>query len=128
MTPIDDLNYKISYIDIDITLSTALFQDDYYEAAITPGQQFELFTTTDTTITNTSAFSIYCSLLLEDFSERDYSEEYEDYSRVLVSRNSNNEPYVFPQNTKLTMLDMATDQYYYYIVTQQDVNNGKYIY
>lgn len=128
MTPIDDLNYKISYIDIDITLSTALFQDDYYEAAITPGQEFGLFTTTDTTITSTSAFSIYCSLLLRDFSERDYSEQYQNYNRVLVSRNSKNEPYVFPKNTKLTMLDMATDQYYYYIVTQEDVNNNKYIY
>lgn len=128
MTPIDDLNYKISYIDIDVTLSTALFQDDYYESAITPGQEFGLFTTTDTTITNVSTFSTYCSLLLQDFSERDYSDEYQNYKRVLVSRNSNNEPYVFPENTKFTMLDMATDKYYYYIVTSEDVKNNKYIY
>ncbi|MBO6243723.1 MAG: hypothetical protein J6O41_04055, partial [Clostridia bacterium] len=38
--PIDDLNYKISYIDINITMASALFQDDFYEAAITPGQEF----------------------------------------------------------------------------------------
>lgn len=128
MTPIDDLNYKLSYVDIDVTLSTALFQDDYYESAITPGQQFELFTTTDTTITDNSAFSTYCSLLLQDFSEREYSGEYQNYNRVLVSRNSNNEPYVFPENTKFTMLDIATDQYYYYIVTKEDVQSGKYVY
>lgn len=128
MTPIDDLNYKISYVDIDITLSTALFQDDYYEAAITPGQEFGLFTTTDTTITTQSTFSIYYSLLLQNFADKDYSNEYQNYSRVLVSRNANSEPYVFPENTKFTMLDMATDKYYYYIVTSDDVKNNKYMY
>jgi len=128
MTPIDDLNYNISYIDIDITLSTALFQDDYYEAAITPGQEFGLFTTTDTTITKNSSFSTYYSLLLQNFSERDDAQEFVTYKRVLVSRDVNNSPYVFPVNTKITMLDMATDQYYYYIVKQEDVTNGKYIY
>lgn len=128
MTPVDDLNYHISYIDIDITLSTALFQDDYYEAAITPGQEFGLFTTTDTTITKSSSFSTYYSLLLQDFSGRDDAQEFINYKRVLVSRDVNNSPYVFPVNTKITMLDMATDQYYYYIVTEQDVTSGKYIY
>ena len=125
---IDDLNYKISYIDINVTLSTALFQDDYYEAAMTPGQEFGLFTTTDTTITNHSALSAYYSLVLQNFSEREYFDEYKDYQRVLVSRNSDNLPYVFPENTKITMLDMATNQYYYYIVTADDVIKGKYIY
>ena len=128
MTPIDDLNYHISYIDIDITLSTALFQDDYYEAAITPGQEFGLFTTTDTTITKSSSFSTYYSLLLQDFSTRDDAQEFASYNRVLVSRDVNNSPYVFPVNTKITMLDMVTDQYYYYIVTEQDITDGKYIY
>lgn len=128
MSPIDDLNYDISYIDIDITLSTALFQDDYYEAAMTPGQEFGLFTSTDTTITKSSTFSTYYSLVLQDFSTRDDAEEFENYSRVLVSRDSQNLPFVFPENTKITMLDMATNQFYYYIVTTQDVTDGKYIY
>ena len=87
-----------------------------------------MFTTTDTTITDNSAFSTYCSLLLQDFSEREYSEEYQNYNRVLVSRDSNNEPYVFPENTKFTMLDIITEQCYYYIVTKEDVQNGKYVY
>ena len=39
-TPIDDLNYKISLIDINIVLSSQLFQDSFYEAAIAPGQEF----------------------------------------------------------------------------------------
>ena len=64
LTPIDDLNDEISYIMINVNLSTALFQDDYYEGAITPGQEFELFTSTDTTITSKSAFSTYFSLFV----------------------------------------------------------------
>ena len=129
LIPIDDLNYDLSsYIDINITLSSALYQNDFFEAAITPGQQFELFTTTETTITNKSTFSTYYSLYIDKFSESDYYDEYKTYKRVLVSRDSENLPYVLPENTKLTMLDMVTNQYYYYIVTAQDVTDGKYIY
>ena len=128
LTPIDDLNYKLSYIDINITLSSALYQNDFYEAAITPGQEFGLFTTTETTITNKSAFSTYYSLYIEDFSQSKYYENYKNYSRVLVSRDKNNNPYCFPVNTKLTMLDMVTNKYYYYIVTEEDVNQNKYVY
>ena len=128
LTPIDDLNYKLSYIDIAITLSSALYQNDFYEAAITPGQEFGLFTTTETTITSKSAFSAYYSLYIEKFSESKYYSDYKTYQRVLVSRDSNNLPYVFQENTKLTMLDMVTNKYYYYIVTAQDVAENKYIY
>ena len=128
LTPIDDLNYNLSYIDIAITLSSALYQNDFYEAAITPGQEFGLFTTTETTITSKSAFSAYYSLYVEDFSESKYYTDYKTYQRVLVSRDANNSPYVFPENTKLTMLDMVTNKYYYYIVTAEDVAVNKYIY
>lgn len=129
LKPIDDLNYDISsYIDINITIASALYQNDFYEAAITPGQQFELFTTTETTITSKSTFSTYYSLYIDKFSESDYYDNYKNYKRVLVSRDSNNLPYVLPENTRLTMLDMVTNQYYYYIVTAQDVTDGKYVY
>lgn len=37
-------------------------------------------------------------------------------------------PYVLPVGTKITMLDIITQKYYYYIVTQNDVTNNKYIY
>ena len=126
LTPIDDLNYKMSYINI--TLTSALYQNDFYEAAITPGQEFGLFTTTETTITDKSAFSAYYSLYIDKFSESDYYEKYKNLSRVLVSRDVNDNPYCFPQNTKITMLDMRTNKYYYYIVSDTDVTNNKYIY
>lgn len=127
-TPVDDLNYKVSYIDIVITLSTALFQNDFYEAAMTPGQEFGLFTSTETTITNKSAFSTYYSLYINEFSTSDYYKNYNSYKRVLVSRQADNKPYVFPANTKLTMLDLVTNKYYYYIVSEDDVSNKKYKY
>ena len=128
LTPIDDLNYAVSYIDINITITSALYQDNFYEAAITPGQKFGLFTTTDTTITSNSAFSTYYSLYIEDFDQSEYYQDYKTYERVLVSRDSNNLPYSFPKDTKITMLDMVTNKYYYYVVTQEDVNSNKYIY
>ena len=128
IVPVDDLNDKISIIDINLTLTTNLFPGDAYEAAITPGQEFGLFTTTDTTITSNSAFSVYYSLLIQEFSSVDEYKDFETYNRVLVSRDVSNAPYVFPLNTKITMLDMATDRYYYYVVTQEDITNGKYIY
>lgn len=128
LEPVDDLTYEISYIDIEIDLSTALFQDDYYEAAISPGEEFNLFTTTETNITEDSIFSTYYSLLINDFNNSDYAEKYETCSRVIVSRTSSNLPYVFRENTRITMLDMATNKYYYYIVTAEDEASNKYIY
>ena len=128
LTPIDDLNYDVSYIDINITMVSKLFQDDYYEAAITPGQEFGLFTTTETVISNNSAFSTYFSLYIDKFSNNNHYRDYKTNRRVIVSRDQNQYPFVFPENTKITMLDIVTNKYYYYIVTNQDVLNNKYIY
>lgn len=126
--PIDELNNYISYIDIVINMSTELFPNDYYEAAISPGEEFDLFTTTDTKITDKSIFSTYYSLYISDFTENDLFENYKTYNRVLVSRNASEEPYIFPANTKITMLDMASNKYYYYVVTENDETSGKYMY
>ena len=128
LTPIDDLNYNVSYMDINISMITALYQDDFYEAAITPGQEFGLFTTTETTISNKSAFSTYYSLYINDFTNNKYYQGFNTNKRVLVSRDNKQNPYSFPEKTTITMLDMVKDQYYYYVVTPQDVATGKYMY
>lgn len=128
LVPIDDLNYQIRYIDIIISISSRLYQDDYFEAAITPGDQFGLFTSTETSITNKSSFSTYFSLYIEDFSNTDYYDDYYNYERVLISTNSSGLPFVLPEGTNITMLDMVTNQFYYYIVSADDVSNNKYIY
>lgn len=126
--PTDGPYKDISYIDIVINMSTILMPKEFYETSISPGEEFELFTTTDTKITEDSIFSTYYSLYIGNFSKNDIYEGYTTYNRALISRNSVDEPYVFPKNTRLTMLDMASNKYYYYVVTDDDEKNGKYIY
>lgn len=135
LTPINDLEYDPSWIRINIALTSNEFQDDFYEGAITPGQKFGLFTSSDTTITNKSNFSVYFSHAFDideiPEDEKDnykYYENFFEHKRALISTNSNGEPYCFPENTKFTMLDMVTNKYYYYIVTEEDVAQNKYVY
>ena len=135
LTPIDDLKYDISWINIIVTISSNLFQDDFYEGAITPGQKFGLFTSTDTTITSKSDFSAYFSHTFsidqideEDKEDYKYYDKFFEYRRALVSTDANGNAYSFPENTKITMLDMVTNKYYYYIVTADDVVQNKYVY
>lgn len=128
LTPKDDLTYTISYIDIDITMTTALYQNDYYEAAITPGKEFNLFNTTETCITNKSTFSTYYSLYIPEFSKSKCYSGYANDKRVLISRLADNSNFVYKANTKLTMLDLVTNTTYYYVVTSQDEQNRKNTY
>ena len=128
LVPIDDLNYDVKYIDIKIEMVTALYQDDFYEASITPGKEFSLFTTTETNITNKSMFSSYFSLIIPEFSENKHFDEFLNYHRVIISRLDNNTPFAYPAGTKLTMLDLLNNKTYYYIVSPTDESSGKYIY
>ena len=128
LVPIDDLNYEVKYIDINVTMETALYQDDFYDAAITQGEEFKLFTTTETNITNKSTFSTFFSLFIPEFTENKHYNNFTDYHRVLVSRRDNGTEFAFPAGTKLTMLDLVTNKTYYYIVTPQDESSYKYTY
>ena len=115
-------------IMIVVTITSKEYPDDYIEAAITPGDQFNLFTSTETVITNKSSFSTYYSLYINEFSNTDYIRDYNNYERVLVSNKSDGSPYVLPEGTNITMIDKVTNEYYYYIVTAEDVRTNKYIY
>ena len=128
LVPVDDLNVIPKKIMIVVTITSREYQDDYIEAAITPGDQFNLFTSTETVITDKSSFSTYYSLYINEFSNTEYIRDYNNYERVLISNSSDGRPYVLPQETNITMLDMTTNEYYYYIVTADDVQNNKYIY
>ncbi len=128
LTPIDDISYSISYIDININLITALYQDDYYESAIAPGKEFGLFSSTETSITNKSVFSTYYSLFIPDFSSSKYYSDYASDERAVVSRTSDNQKLVYKENTKITMIDLVTNTTYYYVVTKQDETSNKNIY
>lgn len=118
---IDDLNKNIRNILIYVKMDTAFYQDSYYEAAISPGEKYELFTNTRTNITSKSEFSQYYSLLIHDFSDTDYYDEYLSRHRTLVSST------VLPANTTITMIDIMVNatEYYYYTVTEEDVAKNK---
>ena len=111
-------------IIIDIALSTAVYEGNYYNAAITPGRQFELFTTTPTDITTDSSFSAFFELSEYEFYEIEEVQKMynEDAYRVLQT------DYQLPVNTTITMIDRhdnANPTYYYYTVTQEDVTDQK---
>lgn len=135
LTPTEGTDYDVSWIDIKISMSSRLYQDDFYEGAITPGQKFDLFTSTDTTISSKSDFSTYFSHTFsidqmpeDERDEYDYYDNFFDYKRVLISTDANGNPTCFPENTKITMLDLVTDKYYYYVVTADDVAQNKYLF
>ncbi len=105
------LESKVRRLVINVNMSTALFQTDEYEGAMTPGDKYELFASTTTNISAKSKFSAYYSIYSEN--NNLYKE---GYHRVLSSN------IVFPTNTKITMIDYTNDEpyYYYYIVTPDE--------
>lgn len=79
LVPVDEQNVLPKRIMIVVTITSKEYQDDYIEAAITPGDQFNLFTSTETVITNKSSFSTYYSLYVNEFSSTDYVRDYDNY-------------------------------------------------
>ncbi len=135
--PIDALNKGTATLIFGIGLETDNYNDRIgYNATITPGEQFEIFSSSDTSISNKSSFSTFFELAQEDFKNAVYltdqgvdhyvSEVYHnnsDLHRYVATRN-----YVFPKGTTITMIDKTiadNPKYYYYNVTQADVNNNK---
>ena len=92
-----------------------MYTTSEYEGAMTPGKKYELFTSTTTKITDNSSFSANYSLYSSN------NNVYRPgYKHVLTSN------YVFPENTKLTLVDLSLSEprYYYYIISAQDVINA----
>ena len=128
LIPIDALTYSIQYVDVNLTFRTAVYQDDYYEAAIAPGEEYDFFSTTETNITKKSTFSTYYSLYIPNFSSTQHYINYSTSKHVLVSRDEHQAPYVFLEDSRIIMLDLVTNKYYYYVVTSTDEANGRYVY
>ena len=115
VTPINDLSNKIQRINIVANLKTVLYEGDYYEATITPGPKYQMFANNAVNITNRSTFSAYYSLYSASATTIYQTGDY----RTLVSS------YALPENTKITMIDLATSgnpDYYYYVINQADYN------
>ena len=80
--------------------------DRGYNASITPGSQYDLFTATPTNITSKSSFSTFFELAQADFKHGEEEDTetirklYDDSYRVIKTGG-----YVLPENTTITMID-----------------------
>ena len=112
---IDALTKETKRLIVTVNMTRTLFDTVNYEGAMTAGRKYDLFTSTATNITSSSAISAYFSLF--NAGETIYRN---GYHRSLVSN------YVLPENTKITMIDLAKDtpEYYYHIITSTDVANA----
>jgi len=114
ITKIDALSNDVERLVVSVNMSSALFQTTEYEGSMTPGDKYELFTSTSNNITTKSKLSAYYSL----YGSGNLYQS--GYHRVLSSS------YVLPEGTKITMLDFAlgTPEYYYYVITSSDVTTA----
>ncbi|MBR7042447.1 MAG: hypothetical protein IKI04_02990, partial [Bacilli bacterium] len=111
-TKLSAIASEISLLVINVNMSTALFNTNEYEGAMTPGDKYELFMSTSTNISSKSKYSAYYALY--GANQNLYQT---GYHRVLTST------FVFPENTKVTMLDFVNGvpEYYYHVMTANDV-------
>lgn len=119
----DSLNQGRATVIIDISLGTSVYDDFGYNGAITPGTQYDLFTSTETNVTTDSSFSTYFELAEPNFKQNEQVKNFYDISYRVI-----NTEYAFPANTTITMIDRydnANPEYYYYTVTEDDAINGK---
>ena len=110
---IDALTKETKRLIITVNLSKALISTVNYEGAMTAGRKYELFASTATNISSSSSISVYYSLF--NSGESIYRN---GYHRALFSN------YVFPLNTKITMIDYSGNnpEYYYHVINQNDVD------
>jgi len=113
ITPTDEINNKVERVNLIVNLNRALYTTNDYEASMTNGKEYDLFASTNVNLTTDGSLSAYYSLFVEGDSF------YKDgYHRSLVST------YVFPVNTKLTLINLNeknVNEYYYYIVTEKNI-------
>ena len=113
---INALEKETTRLIITANLSRVLYNAVDYDAAMTAGRKYELFTSTATNISSSSAISAFFSL----FATGD-SIYKTGYNRKLVSS------IVFPLNTKITMIDFSNGslEYYYHVINANDVANAQ---
>ncbi len=129
LKPETALKYNVSELAIKINIKTSIEQENGYSTGIAPGEKFvSEFETIETNITDSSEFSTYYTLGISNFTNYEYNEAYSTCHRALISRDSYGDGFALPSGTKITMLDMVTNKYYYYIVTTTDQTAVKYVY
>jgi len=116
ITKINALSNDVNRLVINVNMSSALFQTNEYEGAMTPGDKYELFTSTSNNITTKSKLSAYYALYGSNTNLYPTG-----YHRVLTSS------FVLPLGTKITMLDFVQEvpEYYYHVIDSTDVSNAQ---
>lgn len=116
----------IKDIVITLTLRDMVIESDidYYEGAITPGNKYTSFlNSTPASIAQNSSISLYYSIYLDNYDNSKYYDNYEGYYHRLYSNT------VLPKGTKIIFIDsIQNNQYYYYTVTDEDIENKKKTY
>lgn len=113
-TPVDDISNNVQRVNIIVNLDRKLYNTNDYEASMTIGKEYDLFASTNVNLTADGSFSAYYSLFVEGNVYKD------GYHRSLVST------YAFPVNTKITLInrnERNVNEYYYYVVTEDDYND-----
>lgn len=120
----DGQDYGTGEVIIDISIKVIDTTDRGYNASITPGSQYDLFTATPTNITSKSSFSTFFELAQADFKNGEEEDTetirklYDNSYRVIKTGG-----YVLPENTTITMIDRTINgspKYYYYNVKAGD--------
>ena len=106
----DAINFETKRIIINVNMSTDIYQKDEYEGAITPGEKYELFAPTSTNVTSKSKISAYFSI----YSTKNIYKT--GYYHTLLST------VALPKGTKITMIDLIDNKYYYHIIDQAEYN------
>ncbi len=126
LQPQTPIRYKITRLRIKISIYTSKEQQAGYAIGIAPGEKFEApFATVETNITESSEFSMYYNLTINNFAEYKYATSYPTSYRTLISKDSTGYAYSLPAGTKITMIDLINNKYYYYIVKTSDVSSEK---
>ena len=105
------LDKETKRLIITLDLNRTLYDTISYEGSMTAGRKYEMFASTATNISSTSSISAYYALFAID--ENIYKT---GYHRTLVST------FAFPENTKITMIDLSgnTPEYYYKTISASD--------
>ena len=105
------LDKETKRLIITLDLNRTLYDTISYEGSMTAGRKYEMFASTATNISSTSSISAYYALFATD--ENIYKT---GYHRTLVST------FAFPENTKITMIDLSgsAPEYYYKTISASD--------
>ena len=120
----DPLNAVNSTFKVRVNMDTFYYEDNEYESSMAPGKHYKSFLSAPTNITSNSEFSTYYNMYAYGINMYDYIKEkqYKD-DEVVTFDHALYSTYVLPAGTRITMLDISTNEpkYYYYDVTGSEV-------